>query len=58
MRFSICIIFAPTWIGSPYADALLHGAYQVRPMPSPTARGLKMCEAPPAPMTTAFARNT
>ena len=40
------------------ADALLHGAYQVRPMPSPTARGLKMCDAPPAPTMTAFARNT
>src|ERR1700746_309522 len=27
-------------------------------MPSPTARGLKMCEAPPAATMTALARNT
>ena len=27
-------------------------------MPSPTARGLKMCDAPPAQTMTAFARNT
>lgn len=31
------------------AYGLRDGAYQVRPMPSPTELGLKMCETPPAP---------
>jgi hypothetical protein len=52
MRFSICVIFAPASIMSPYADADDQGAYQVRPAPSPVERGLKMLEAPPAPQIT------
>src|SRR4029079_14087543 len=54
MRFSICVIFAPASIMSPYADADDQGAYQVRPAPSPVERGLKMLEAPPAPQITGF----
>jgi hypothetical protein len=52
MRFSICVILAPALIIRPYADADDQGAYQVRPEPSPTERGLKMLEAPPAPQIT------
>src|SRR5512139_2222443 len=58
MRFSIWIICAPALRTRPYADALLHGAYQVLPMPSPTDLGLKMCDAPPAATMTALALNT
>src|SRR5713101_2777299 len=58
-QLPVCVLEHRLEEQKPHPDRpVFHGAYQMRPRPSPTECGRKTCVAPPAAEIIAFALNT